>query len=210
MEAYYSELDVNAEKLSKDFPIILCTRIGRDLHFKRQRLARRETELKEDPVSARIKPLTKKDFHSTDGGLPPVIKKQNERFEEQMMRQLAIEYPHPPLKMSEIMGEVKTGLIKAAIKASKKIARNRNDQPLITKQLSKLKRIRPDLSTDEPRRPGAGKGKHPYYSHRKKTCQRRKKLKRNMDNWFWILKKSGQKRKPGILKAAQIKASENY
>ena len=153
LEEYYRMFgEINhAKKLFESFPIVYYSRIGRDLKLRQKRMVRRETDLKTDPEKFAIKPIPHKDLGSkADSDLPPIIKKNSDRFEEQFSKD------YPRLASGNILSKLDSEMVSF----SHIISKTWNDLPTVTQitnEVTSLVKHEPET----PRRRGAGKGKHP-------------------------------------------------
>jgi hypothetical protein len=153
LEEYYHVFgEINhAKKLFEIFPIVYYSRIGRDLKLRQKRMVRRETDLKTDPEKFAIKPIPNKDLgFKVDSDLPPIIKKNSDRFEEQFSKD------YPRLASGNILSKFDSEMVYF----SNIISRTWNDLPTvsqITNEVTSLVKHEPET----PRRRGAGKGNHP-------------------------------------------------
>jgi hypothetical protein len=186
-------------KLLETFPILISTRIGRDLKFSQRWIIKRETELKTDPDKFGLKPLTRDELEEkTDADLHPIIKKNLNRFQEQLFKEKNI--PNPPLQ------EISSELVSLGLEFSEVFSKAANDLSnfsLTANQLSSLEK----LDTSLHRKRGAGKGIHPsskklspkdelkitkdYQSvfNRLKEIRSKRNVKKNIS---WLIKQFGQ------------------
>lgn len=164
LEEYYSETNNRiaiTKQILKTFPIVFCTRIGRDLQPNRNWFVKRERDLKTDPKKFSIKPLSRKDLdlNRRDSDLPNSIKKSSKLFEEQFSKK------YPQLSLEKL----KDDLVQNAIRGSTRLAKQVNNLPKISRlagELTGLIRIKPRLK----RKPGQEKGAirdGNYYNYKK-------------------------------------------
>jgi hypothetical protein len=188
-----------AKKLVETFPILISTRIGRDLKFSQRWIVERETRLKTDPEKFGLKPLTRDELEESTGfDLPPIIKKHSDLFEKQLSQKKIA--PKPSLQ--EIFSE----LISSGIEFSDKFSKAANDLPNLSQAANEISRL-VKIDTGPMRKRGAGKGIHPSakkFSQKDEikitkeyqsvlNCLKEIRSKRNVEkNISWLTKQYGQ------------------
>jgi hypothetical protein len=182
------------EKIFKAFPIVLHTRIGRDLFFQRNWAARREAELKTDPQKFAIEPLSQKDFvhDRKEHDLPDSIKKGIRRFEYQFSK----EYPH--LTTYKII----KGVVQVAVIDSRKLARyvNKLDKvSQLAEGLSGLTKVKLAIKRKTGQQKGAIREGY-YYDY--------KKGRQEYENLLKLVKEVKKKSKEMIKRGQAVSKEE--
>ena len=191
--AYYSENDkiqINAENLLKNFPIISRTRIFRDLHLEREGFRNRWAGLKNDPKKFIIKPLSRRDLDlsGTQSDLTPIIKKQNKRFLEQN--------PQLSIDNKKLINEIITGVIETTKGISQKL-NNPETVSRILENLDGIIKINPLQRKPKGQAKGAFKGENEF-DYKKLSKREEDKLRNEYDELTLLYKDAKKHANKGI------------